>query len=372
MNTLARTDTSLLGRWWWTVDRWTLTALFFIAAFGAVLTMAASPPVAERMGLETFYFARRQFVFLALGFVVMIATSLLAPRGIRRLAMACFAAALVLLAAIPFLGDEINGATRWIRAGGLSVQPSEFVKPSFAIVAAWLFSRRRLDEHFPGYAVATGLFVVVAGLLLAQPDVGMTLVVAAVWSLQFFIAGLPMAWVALIAVLFMGGGVAAYFAFDHVHARVDRFLDPSAGESYQVGRALEAFREGGMFGRGPGEGRVKDVLPNAHADFIFAVAGEEFGLFVCLAIVGLFAFVVLRGLLRVLREDDLFVLLAVGGLLAQFGLQTVINMATTIRLMPPKGMTLPFISYGGSSTLALAFAMGAVLALTRERPGRAP
>ncbi|MDP6573370.1 MAG: putative lipid II flippase FtsW [Rhodospirillales bacterium] len=372
MNALARTDTSLLGRWWWTVDRWTLTALFFIAAFGAVLTMAASPPVAERMGLETFYFARRQFVFLALGFVVMISTSLLAPRGIRRLAMASFAVALVLLAAVPFLGEEINGATRWIRAGGLSVQPSEFVKPSFVIVAAWLFAQRRLDERFPGYAVATGLMVLVVGLLLAQPDVGMTVVVVAVWSLQFFVAGLPMAWVALIAALFVGGGVAAYFAFSHVQARVDRFLDPTAGESYQVGRALEAFREGGMFGRGPGEGRVKDVLPDAHADFIFAVAGEEFGLFVCLAIVGLFAFVVLRGLIRVLREDDLFILLAVGGLLAQFGLQTVINMATTIRLMPPKGMTLPFISYGGSSTLALAFAMGAVLALTRERPGRMP
>jgi len=370
MNALARTDTSLLGRWWWTVDRWTLAALFSIAAFGALLTLAASPSVAERMGLETFYFARRQFVFLLLGFVVMIATSVLAPCGIRRLAMACFATAILLLGVIPFLGNEINGATRWIRLGGLSLQPSELLKPSFAIVAAWLFSQRRLDARFPGYAIATGLLVLVVGLLLIQPDVGMTLVVAAVWSMQFFIVGLPMAWVALIAALFAGGGVASYFAFGHVQARVDRFLDPSAGESYQVGRALEAFREGGIFGRGPGEGRVKDVLPDAHADFIFAVAGEEFGLFVCLAIVGLFAFVVLRGLLRVLREDDLFILLAVGGLLTQFGLQTIINMATNLRLMPPKGMTLPFVSYGGSSTLALAFAMGAVLALTREHPGR--
>ncbi len=370
MVAFARTDTSLFGRWWWTVDRWTLTAIALIAAIGAMLTLAASPPVAERMGLDTFYFARRQFVFLPLALAVMTVTSLLARRGVRRLALACFAVSLALMAAALLVGPEIKGATRWISLGGVSLQPSEFIKPAFAVTAAWLFAERRLDERFPGYAVAIGLFALVLVLLLLQPDVGMAVVVAAVWGVQFFIAGLPMVWVVLIALLFLGGGAAAYLAFDHVQVRIDRFLDPSIGENYQVSRALEAFRNGGLFGRGPGEGRVKEVLPDAHADFVFAVAGEEFGLVLCLLIVALFAFVVLRGISRVLREDDLFVLLAVAGLLVQIALQTIINMGSNVHLIPAKGMTLPFISYGGSSALALALSMGMVLALTRERPGR--
>ena len=368
MSTFERTDTSILGTWWWTVDRWMLTALIVLVAIGAVLTMAASPPMAERIGLDTFHFARRQFVFLTLAVVVMVCTSLLAPRGVLRLAVACFVAAVALLAVTPLIGEEIKGATRWIAVGGLSLQPSEFVKPGFAVLAAWVFAARRLDERFPGYLMATGLLALVVCLLLLQPDVGMTIVVAAVWGVQFFIAGLPMGWVVLLALVFLGGAVAVYYAFDHVQIRIDHFLDPSASEGYQVGRALEAFRNGGLFGRGPGEGWVKENLPDAHSDFIFAVAGEEFGLIACLVIVGIFVFVIVRGLARVFRENDLFILLAVAGLLTLFGVQTLINMASTTHLMPPKGMTLPFISYGGSSVIALALAMGMVLALTRERP----
>ena len=368
MSTFARTDTSLIGRWWWTVDRWTLAAIIALAAIGAVLTLAASPAVAERVGLDTFYFARRQFVFLPLAVIVLLTVSLLAPRGVRRLAIACFAGAVVMMVATLIGGDEIKGATRWITIAGLSLQPSEFVKPGFAVLAAWLFAERRLDERFPGYALATGLFVLVTGLLLLQPDVGMTIVVAAVWGVQFFLAGLGMGWVLLIVLVFLGGGIAAYFSFAHVQTRIDRFLDPAAADGYQVTRALEAFRDGGLFGRGPGEGVVKEHLPDAHADFILAVAGEEFGLIACLVIVALFAFVILRGFSRVFREDDLFILLAVAGLLVLFGVQTLINMASATHLMPPKGMTLPFISYGGSSLLALALSMGMVLALTRARP----
>ncbi|MFB3134387.1 MAG: putative lipid II flippase FtsW [Rhodospirillales bacterium] len=367
MSTFARTDTSLLGRWWWTVDRWTLAAMVAIAAVGAVLTMAASPPAAERIGLETFHFARRQFVFLPLALAVMFGTSLLAPRGVRRLAVFGCAAALGLMVVTLFAGEEINGATRWIPLGSFSLQPSEFVKPSYAVIAAWMLTERRLDERFPGYRIAAGLFALVVGLLLMQPDVGMAVVVAGVWGVQLFLVGLPMALVVGIALVFLGGGVGAYFAFDHVQARIDRFLDPLAADGYQVTQALQAFRNGGLFGRGPGEGRIKEMLPDAHADFIFAVAGEEFGLIACLVVVGLFAFVVLRGFSRVFRDNDLFVLLAVAGLLAQFGLQAIINMASTIHLMPPKGMTLPLISYGGSSTVAMAYAMGMVLALTRQR-----
>ncbi len=370
MSTLARTDTSLLGQWWWTIDRWTIAALATLAAIGAVLTLAASPPVAERIGLEPFHFARRQFLFLPLAFMVMFSISLLAPRGVRLLAAVCLGLSIIAMAATILVGVEIKGASRWLQIGGLSFQPSEFVKPGFAVIAAWMFSERRLDESFPGYLIATSLFVIVAFLLLLQPDVGMTIVVAAVWGVQFFLAGLPLTLVLLIGLLFLGGGAAAYLAFPHVQSRVDRFLDPAAGEGYQVARSLEAFRNGGLFGRGPGEGRIKEVLPDAHADFIFAVAGEEFGMVVCLIIVGLFAFVVMRGFSRVFRDNDLFVLLAVAGLLVQFSLQAIINIASTINLVPPKGMTLPFISYGGSSTLALALTMGMVLALTRERPGQ--
>ena len=367
MSTFARTDTSLLGRWWWTVDRWTLAAMVAIAAVGAVLTMAASPPAAERIGLEAFHFARRQFVFLPLALAVMFGTSLLSPRGVRRLAVLGCAAALGLMVVTLFAGEEINGATRWIPLGSFSLQPSEFVKPSFVVIAAWMLTERRLDERFPGYRIAAGLFALVVGLLLMQPDVGMAVVVAGVWGVQLFLVGLSMALVVGIAIVFLGGCVGAYFAFDHVQARIDRFLDPLAADGYQVTQALQAFRNGGLFGRGPGEGRIKEMLPDAHADFIFAVAGEEFGLMACLVVVGLFAFVVLRGFSRVLRDNDLFVLLAVAGLLTQFGLQAIINMASTIHLMPPKGMTLPFISYGGSSTVAVAYAMGMVLALTRQR-----
>ena len=369
MTVLARTDTSIMGRWWWTVDRWMLAALAAIGATGAVLILAASPAVAERIGLDAFYFAHRQFAFLLMALVVALGVSLLSPKGIRRLAVVCLALSLVLLVATLFVGDEIKGATRWLRLGGFSLQPSEFVKPSFVVIAAWMFAERRLDERFPGYTVSTVLFVVVTGLLLLQPDVGMATVVAAVWGIQFFLAGLSLMLVVAIALVFLSGAVAAYFTFGHVQARVDRFLDPSAGEGYQVTRALEAFRNGGLYGRGPGEGQVKSVLPDAHADFIFAVAGEEFGLIVCLVVVALFAFVVLRGFGRVLKDDDLFVMLSVSGLLALFGLQAIINMASTLHLMPPKGMTLPFISYGGSSMLAMAYAMGMVLALTRHRPG---
>ncbi len=370
MTAFARTDTSVLSRWWWTVDRWALAAVVILAAVGAVMALAASPPAAERIGLEPFHFVRRQLVFLPVALILMIAVSVMEPRGVRRLALLVFAGATFLTACVPLFGVEIKGAVRWIQFAGVSIQPSEFVKPSFAVVAAWMFSERRLDDRFPGNLIATALFVLIAFLLILQPDVGMTIVVAVVWGVQFFLAGLPLILVGLIAAGFLGGAVGAYFTFDHVQRRVDRFLDPQAGEGYQVEKALQAFQNGGLFGRGPGEGHVKALLPDAHTDFVFAVAGEEFGVVVCLAIVALFAFVVLRGFARVFGETDLFVLLAVSGLLTLFGLQALINMASTVHLMPPKGMTLPLISYGGSSTLALALGIGMMLALTRERPGQ--
>jgi len=369
MTPFARTDNSLLARWWWTIDRWTLGAVVVLLALGAVLTMAASPAVAERLGLDSFYFVRRQFLFLALGFALMLAVSFLSPQGVKRLGAVMLAVSVAMLVVVLFRGVEIKGAVRWIQIAGISLQPAEFVKPAFAVVAAGLFAHRRMDERFPGFMLAGGLFAVIAALLLLQPDVGQTMLIAAVWGVQFFLAGLPLVLVAAIGLAFIGASVGAYFAFAHVQARVDRFLDPAGGEGFQVSRALDALRNGGLFGRGPGEGQVKRVLPDAHADFIFAVVGEEFGVIVGLILISLFLFLVLRGFARALRDWDLFVVIAVAGLLVQFGLQAIINMASAINLMPPKGMTLPFVSYGGSSTLGIALGVGMVLALTRERPG---
>jgi len=370
MISLGRTDTSVIGRWWWTVDRWTMAAVALIIAVGAMLIMAASPSVAERIGADHFHFIRRQFIFLPPACLVMFAVSLLSPKNVRRLACLGFLCAVVLMALVLVSGQEIKGASRWISFAGLTIQPSEFAKPTFAVVAAWMFSEQRLQENFPGNLISLGLYFLVASLLLLQPDVGMTMVISSVWFVEFFLAGLPILWVMAFALVGLGGLVGAYFTFAHVQSRVDRFLDPSAGDSYQVTTALHAFHNGGWFGRGPGEGRVKEVLPDAHTDFIMAVAGEEFGLILCLLVVGLFAFVMLRGFARMLSEENLFVLLATSGLLVQFGLQAIINMASTLHLMPTKGMTLPFISYGGSSMLALALGMGMILALTRKRYGK--
>lgn len=367
--TFKRTDTSLISFWWWTVDRWTLGTILGLALIGILLTMAASPAVAERLGLDAFYFARRQAAYVPAAVLVLLATSLLSPRGVCRLAFLAFAAALLATIATLFLGEEVKGATRWLRIFGVSVQPSEFLKPAFVIVSAWFVASGRLREDFSGFAVAALLLVGVAGVLLLQPDVGTTVLITGAWCLQIFLAGCPLVLVGLLALLAVGGGVASVFVFPHVRERWDNFIDPSKGDGYQVDRALEAFRSGGLIGRGPGEGRVKEVLPDAHADFIFAVAGEEFGVIACMILVGLFAFIVLQGFTRALKDNDLFVVLAASGLLALFGAQALMNMASTLHLIPPKGITLPFISYGGSATIALAWNLGLVLALTRERFG---
>ena len=370
MTSFARTDTSVLGRWWWTVDRWTLVAIIALMGFGAVLMLAASPAAANRIGLTSFQLASRQLFLLPFAAALVIAVSLVTPRWIRRFAFFGLLGSLILLVLTLMLGSEIKGATRWISVFGFSLQPSEFVKPFFAVVAAWMFAAEKDDQAIPGSAIATGLWLVVATLLLMQPDVGQTALITAIWAAQFFLSGLSLFWVSLLVAIAVAGLAGTYFALPHVAARINSFLDPAAGDRYQIDRSIEAFMNGGLFGRGPGEGTVKAQLPDSHSDFIFAVAGEELGLFLCLLIVGLFAFVVLRGFSRLLQETSLFVLLAVSGLLVQFGLQALINMGSALHLMPTKGMTLPFISYGGSSLVALAIGMGMVLALTRRRAGR--
>jgi len=372
MPTLSRTDTSVLGRWWWTVDRWTLVAICALIGFGYVMMLAASPAVAERIHISRELFILKQVVFLALSAAVVVGVSLLSPRGVRRLALLGCLVALLLTAVTIFAGTEIKGARRWISLPGMTLQPSEFLKPCFAVVTAWLLSEGQRLRRFPGTALALGIFAVIAVLLKSQPDMGMLAVVAAVFFIQVFLNGLNLAMVGVAAGSLMAAAAAAYSLFPHVRSRVTRFLDPASGDSYQVTTALEAFANGGLLGRGPGEGRVKDVLPDAHADFVFPVLGEEFGLLICLVVMGLFGFVVLRGLLRQLAEGDLFIVLASSGLVASFGLQAFVNMASSLHLIPTKGMTLPFISYGGSSVLAVALGMGMLLALTRRRSRTEP
>ena len=362
MTTFARDDRSVLGRWWWTVDRWTLAALALLVAVGILLTFAASPAVAERIGYEPLHFLRQQLMFLPLALAMMLGGSLLSLTGVRRLALGVLALSLVLLLLTPFAGIEVKGATRWLSLGLFTIQPSEFVKPAFVVASASLLAQRRLRASFRGDLVSFALLLLIVGLIALQPDFGATLALSAVWLFQLFLSGAGLVWIMFLIAGAVGLAIGGYLLLPHVASRVDRFLDPSSGDSYQIDRSLDAFLSGGLFGRGPGQGTVKEVLPDAHTDFIFAVAGEEFGLLLCILIVGLFAFIVLR-------EHNLFVLLAVGGLLAQFGLQAIINMSVTLDLMPAKGMTLPFISYGGSSLIAVAFGMGMVLALTRRRPG---
>jgi len=366
MTSFSRTDSSILGRWWWTLDRWALLVLTLLFAVGAILTVAASPSAAARIGLEPFFFVRHQFAFMVPALLILLAVSMLSPRGIRRIAVLVLGAGIILVAATNFSGIEIKGASRWLSLGGFTFQPSEFVKPCFAVVAAWMFAEYRQSKNFPGRTVASVLLLVIVGLLLLQPDFGMAVTVAAVWFVQFFLAGLSLWWVGLSLAATLGLVTAAYSIFPHVAKRIDLFIDPLSGDSYQVTTSLKAFQQGGLLGKGPGEGVVKGYLPDAHTDFIFAVAAEEFGMLAALAIVGLFSFIVLRGLTRVVREADLFVLLAVAGLLTQFGLQALINMGVTVQLLPAKGMTLPFVSYGGSSLIASALGMGMVLALTRS------
>ncbi len=369
MINVGRNDTSLFGHWWWTVDRWTLAAVAALIGFGVILILAASPAAGQRMGLDGFYLAQRHLALLPLALATLFAVSLLTPRWVKRVAVIGFAGAVVLCLLTLVVGDEIKGATRWISLFGFSLQPSEILKPTFAVVCAWMFAHGAKDPTFPGAWITIGLGLLSVLLLMLQPDVGQTFVLTAVWSVQFFLAGLPMLWVALIAVGAAAGLTGAYFALPHVSQRIDSFLDPSAGDRYQIQRSMEAFMNGGLFGRGPGEGTVKGHLPDAHSDFIFAVAGEELGLLACLLIVALFALVVLRGFSRAFHDNSLFVLLATAGLLTQVGLQALINMASSLHLIPTKGMTLPFISYGGSSLLALALTLGMVLALTRRRVG---
>ena len=364
MQALAKNN--FIKRWWKVIDQQTIIAMVILLAFSLMLVTTASPAVANRIGLTDNYFSSRHLVFLTLAVIIILTFSLLDKKWIRRLAILGFLGSLVMLVLVKFYGFEVKGATRWINIGGFSYQPSEFMKPFFAVVTGWILSLH-YHEDFPSFKVCFILFLCVAALLIIQPDFGMLVMVSAVFGIQLFVAGLPIIWLFIAIFASVFGSIGAYLLLPHVASRINRFLDPVNSENYQVTRSLEAFESGGLYGKGPGEGSVKQFLPDSHTDFIFAVAGEEFGAIICLMIIITFAYIVIRMLVNLLHEDDKFIQIAAIGIISQFGLQAVINMGVSLNLLPTKGMTLPFISYGGSSTLAISIGMGMLLGLTKRK-----
>lgn len=361
---LDRTDRSLLGIWWWTVDRWMLSAVILLMVIGTLMVMAASPPVAMRISLPEFHFVWRQLIYLVPAIGAIFILSLMSPRMIRIVSLLGLIGVMGLMTATLFLGAEVKGATRWITIGPLNLQPSEFAKPLFAVVCAWLLSLWREGEDFPGWAWATGLAAIIVSILVLQPDIGMTSVIAMTWGFQMFLAGMPLLLVVVVIALAPLALIIAYFNLSHVQSRIQKFFD---GGSMQADLSKRSFADGGFWGVGPGDGKVKANLPDAHADFIFSVTAEEYGLIVCLLVICLYGFMVLRGFERSAMSDNLFSLIAGAGLAMQFGLQAAIHMASSVELIPTKGMTLPLISYGGSSLLASGITIGMLLALTRRR-----
>ena len=365
---ISRASRSPFAEWWWTVDR-TLLCLALVLLFGGLLlSLAASPPVAERLDLPSHHFVLRHAIFVPIAFVLMIAVSFLSPRQVRRFAAMILVCSIIALIAVLFIGMEIKGSRRWIFIAGMSLQPSEIVKPAFVIITAWLFAEGARRPDIPGRLLATVLLLIVAALLIAEPDLGQTILIFAVWGALFFLAGVPPLLVAALSIASILGLIVAYQAFPHVAARVDRFLDPSSGDTFQVDTALQSFLRGGWSGTGPGEGMMKRVLPDSHTDFVFAVIAEEFGILLCLVIVAVFAAIVGRALVRAFKRNSAFERMAIAGLATLIGTQAFINMGVNLQLLPAKGMTLPFISYGGSAMLATAVTMGFILALSRRKP----
>jgi cell division protein FtsW len=365
---ISREQRTPFSEWWWTVDRLLLAAFMTLMLAGVILSLAASPPVAVRIGLDPFHFFNRHVLFLVPSVIVMLGVSFLSPRQVRRTALLVFAISIVLVVATLLLGPEVKGAKRWITILGVNIQASESLKPAFVVLVAWLFAESARRPEMPATSMALGMLLMTVTLLVLEPDFGQTMLILMVWGTLFFIAGMRMIWVFGL----MGAGAVglfgAYMLVPHVAGRIKRFMDPASGDTFQVDMAMESFTHGGWFGQGPGEGTVKRILPDSHTDFVFAVAAEEFGIILCLVLLALFAFIVIRALSRAYASEDLFARFAAAGLAIMFGIQASINMAVNLHLMPAKGMTLPFISYGGSSMISLAYGVGMLLALTRQRP----
>jgi cell division protein FtsW len=365
---ISREERTPLSDWWWTVDKPLLGAILVLMLSGVILSLAASPPVATRIGLDPFHFFGRHVLFLLPAFIVLVGVSFLSPRQIRRTALTVFALSIALIVATLLFGPEVKGSKRWITIIGVNIQASESAKPAFVVVAAWLFAESTKRPEMPATSMALGMLLLLVALLVMEPDFGQTMLILMVWGALFFIAGMRMIWVMGLAGVASLGLFGAYLFVPHVAGRIKRFMNPASGDTFQVDTAMEAFFNGGWFGLGPGEGIAKRSLPDSHTDFVFAVAAEEFGIILCLMLLALYAFIVIRALSRAYASEDMFSRFAASGLAILFGVQGAINMAVNLQLIPAKGMTLPFISYGGSSIISLAYGVGMMLALTRLRP----
>jgi cell division protein FtsW len=368
----SRGDRSRFGRWFWTIDKTLLLLILALIAAGITAVAAASPAAARRLSgsnfrMDDLYFLYRQLMWVALGLPLMLGTSMLSIRNLKRVAVGGTLFCLIALILVPFIGGGANGAARWIQLPGFQFQPSEFFKPCFIIATAWLLSLKLEDGSLPTMQISAAVLAMALICLIAQPDVGQSALISVVWLSQATLAGLSLTIIGALAITGVIGLVAAYFTLDHFAARIDKFITGS-GDTFQIDKALDCFRAGGLMGTGPGEGRMKFRLPEAQTDYIFSVIGEEFGLIACFMLAGLFIALVVRALLLAMEEDDPFIFLATSGLAIQFGLQATINMMVNLALLPSKGMTLPFISHGGSSFLAISLGAGMLLALTRCNP----
>ena len=359
----------ILPKWWRTLDKWSISCILILFAIGLLLGFAASPPLASKNGFEPFHYVQRQAFFGTLAIVSMFATSMMSPTLVRRLAVIGFLLAFVAMAFLPFFGTDFGkGAVRWYGLGFASIQPSEFLKPGFVVVAAWMMAASADLNGPPGKTWSFLLCISIVLMLALQPDFGQACLVLFAWGIIYFVAGAPMLLLVGMALLVVLGGTLAYGHSEHFARRIDGFLKPEIDPTTQLGYATNAIQEGGLFGVGVGEGQVKWSLPDAHTDFIVAVAAEEYGLILVLVIIALYASVVVRSLMRLVRERDPFIRLAGTGLACMLGVQAMINMGVAVRLLPAKGMTLPFVSYGGSSIIASGIAVGMLLAFTRTRP----
>ena len=365
----VRSGDAVLPRWWRTIDKWTMSCILILFGIGLLLGLAASPPLAAKNGFAPFHYVERQIIFGFMAMITMFVVSMMQPDVVRRLAVLGFMASFVALAALPVFGTDFGkGAVRWYSLGFASLQPSEFLKPGFVVMAAWMMAASQELEGPPGKSMSFILCVMIVLMLALQPDFGQACLVLFGWGVMWFVAGAPAVLLIGLMGLVIAGGFVAYSSSEHFARRIDGYWSSEVDPTTQLGYATNAIREGGFFGVGVGEGQVKQSLPDAHTDFIIAVAAEEYGLFLVLIIILLYTAIVLRSLHRLTRERDPFIRLAGTGLACTFGIQALVNMGVAVRLLPAKGMTLPFVSYGGSSLLAGGIAVGMLLAFTRKRP----
>ncbi len=364
----SRKHKTPIAEWWWTIDKTLLASLIGLLLIGVTLSFAASPPVAERLGYSPWHFIIRHIIFIVPTLIILIGSSFLNERMARFAALFIFIGSFILLWASPFIGFEANGSKRWIIIFGQSVQPSEFIKPSYAILAAWLFSQSMKYKEIPGKIISLILMVLIIIPLLLQPDLGQSFLVAMTFFALLFLSGISWLWIFILSVIGIASLFAAYIFFPHVARRIDDFLPNNNGVSYQVEKSLQSLLEGGWFGRGPGEAIANNYLPDAHSDYVFSAGAAEFGIIFSLMLALLISFIILRSLANAMQKSDLFARLTASILAIQFAMQAIINLAVNLNLMPSKGMTLPFVSYGGTSMLAIAFLMGILLSLTRKKP----